>query len=57
MLPMLGIKVFAADAKADLSKSNEFIEKSLETLKADDFLRGKIFMRNIMKLGLSLKME
>ncbi|NRT71885.1 hypothetical protein BJV40_001901 [Clostridium beijerinckii] len=54
---MLGIKVFAADAKADLSKSNEFIEKSLETLKADDFLRGKIFMRNIMKLGLSLKME
>lgn len=43
MLPMFTVKVLAADAKAELSKSNEFIEKSLEAVKADDFSKGKDF--------------
>jgi high-affinity iron transporter len=43
ILPMLTIKGFAADAKEELSKSNEFIEKSMEAVKADDFSKGKDF--------------
>lgn len=41
ILPMFTTKVFAADAKADLSKSNEFIEKSIEAIKSDDLSKGK----------------
>lgn len=41
LLPMLPAKVFAADAKEELSKSNEFIEKSIEAVKLDDLSKGK----------------
>ena len=36
IMPMFTIKAFAADAKGDLIKSNEFIEKSTEAVKSDD---------------------
>jgi high-affinity iron transporter len=35
------MKVFAADAKVELSKSNEFIVKSMEAIKADDLSKVK----------------
>ena len=41
ILPMFSTKVLAADAKTELSKSNEFIEKSMEAIKSDDLSKGK----------------
>lgn len=43
IMPMFTIKAFATDAKGELTKSNEFIEKSLEAVKVDDFSKGKDF--------------
>ena len=40
-LPIFTTKVFASDAKAELSKSNEFIEKSMEAIKSNDLSKGK----------------
>jgi high-affinity iron transporter len=55
MLPMFAIKVLASDAKADLSKSNEFIEKSLEAVKADDFSKGKDFYEEYNQAWIELE--
>ena len=41
ILPMFTVKAFAADAKEELSKSNEFIEKSIDVIKSDDIPKGK----------------
>lgn len=41
LMPMFTIKAFAADAKEELSKSNEFIEKSIEAVKSEDISKGK----------------
>jgi high-affinity iron transporter len=41
ILPMFTIKAFAADAKTELSKGNEVIEKSIEAIKSDDISKGK----------------
>ena len=55
MLPMFTVKVFAADAKEELSKSNEFIKKSLETVKADDFSKGKDFYEEYNQAWIELE--
>lgn len=55
MLPMLTVKVLAADAKAELSKSNEFIEKSLEAVKVDDFSKGKDFYEEYNQAWIELE--
>lgn len=55
ILPMFTIKAFAADAKADLSKSNEFIEKSLQAVKADDFSKGKDFYEEYNQAWIELE--
>lgn len=55
MLPMFAVKVLAADAKAELSKSNEFIEKSLEAVKADDFSKGKDFYEEYNQAWIELE--
>lgn len=55
MLPMLTVKVLAADAKAELSKSNEFIKKSLEAVKADDFSKGKDFYEEYNQAWIELE--
>lgn len=41
ILPIFSMKSLAADAKTELSKSNEFIEKSIEAIKSDDLSKGK----------------
>ncbi|GKX65800.1 FTR1 family iron permease [Inconstantimicrobium mannanitabidum] len=41
ILPMFTIKAFAADAKEELSKSNFFIEKSIEAVKSGDLSKGR----------------
>jgi len=41
ILPIFTTKAFAADVKVELSKSNEFIEKSIEAVKTDDLSKGK----------------
>jgi high-affinity iron transporter len=43
MLPMFPIEVLAADAKAELSESNDFIQKSIDAVKSDDISKGKDF--------------
>ncbi|KOF56059.1 iron permease [Clostridium sp. DMHC 10] len=55
MLPMFTVKVLAADAKANLSKSNEFIEKSLKAVKADDFSKGKDFYEEYNQAWIELE--
>jgi len=55
MLPIFSIKVLAADAKTNLSKSNEFIEKSLEAVKADDFSKGKDFYEEYNQAWIELE--
>lgn len=55
MLPIFAVKVLAADAKAELSKSNEFIEKSLEAVKADDFSKGKDFYEEYNQAWIELE--
>jgi high-affinity iron transporter len=41
ILPLFSTKALAVDAKSELSKSNEFIEKSIKAIKAGDFSKGK----------------
>lgn len=41
ILPIFPTKVLAADAKTELTKSNEFIEKSMEAIKSEDVSKGK----------------
>lgn len=55
MLPMFTVKVLAADAKTDLSKSNEFIEESLKAVKADDFSKGKTFYEEYNQAWIELE--
>lgn len=55
MLPIFSVKVLAADTKAELSKSNEFIEKSLEAAQADDFSKGKDFYEEYNQAWIELE--
>ncbi|HEY5525699.1 MAG TPA: FTR1 family protein [Clostridium sp.] len=55
ILPIFSTIVSAADVKTELSKSNDFIEKSMEAIKADNLPKGKALYEQYNKVWIELE--